>query len=79
MDMTHSATGMRTTASTRRLFGLLRHCWAAFQERRIREKLRADLHGLSERELWDIGISRGEVDHVASNRSVDPRSFFGST
>ncbi|WGR75050.1 MULTISPECIES: DUF1127 domain-containing protein [unclassified Bradyrhizobium] len=40
---------------------------------RIREQLRADLSGLSDRELMDIGTSRGEIDYVASNRGSDPR------
>jgi uncharacterized protein YjiS (DUF1127 family) len=42
-------------------------------EWRERRKLRANLYDLSDRELQDIGIARGEVDYVASNRSVDPR------
>jgi uncharacterized protein YjiS (DUF1127 family) len=74
MDMTHDATGMRTTASTRRLFSSFRQYWIGFQEWRNRERLRADLYALNERELRDIGITRGEIDHVASNRAVDPRS-----
>jgi uncharacterized protein YjiS (DUF1127 family) len=45
----------------------------ALLESRKREKLRAALDGLSDRELLDIGIGRGEVDHVASNRAIDPR------
>jgi uncharacterized protein YjiS (DUF1127 family) len=46
---------------------------AAFHEWRQRNRVRADLHGLSDRELMDMGIGRGEVDYVASNRSFDPR------
>jgi uncharacterized protein YjiS (DUF1127 family) len=50
------------------------HKWlAGFHEWRQRNRVRGDLHGLSDRELMDIGIGRGEVDYVASNRSVDPR------
>jgi hypothetical protein len=37
------------------------------------EKLRARLYDLTDRELMDIGTSRGEIDHVAANRSIDPR------
>jgi uncharacterized protein YjiS (DUF1127 family) len=36
--------------------------------------LRAALFELSDRELMDIGTTRGEIDYVASNRSRDPRS-----
>ena len=46
----------------------------AFLEWRKREKLRAELHALSVRELLDIGIARGEIDYSASNRASDPRS-----
>ncbi|WP_246738692.1 hypothetical protein [Bradyrhizobium sp. CCBAU 051011] len=28
---------------------------------------------MSDKELMDIGITRGEIDYVASNRSIDPR------
>lgn len=74
MDTTFSTTGLaQTTRSTRRVFNLFRRYWGAFQERRKRERLRADLCGLDDRELQDIGITRGEVDYVVSNRSIDPR------
>jgi uncharacterized protein YjiS (DUF1127 family) len=38
-----------------------------------RDALRARLGGLSDQELLDIGIARGEIDYVASNRATDPR------
>ena len=31
------------------------------------------LYDLNDRELIDIGITRGEIDYVASNRFIDPR------
>ena len=49
-------------------------CRDALLEWRKREKLRATLSDLSDRELLDIGIARGEVDYVACNRTIDPRS-----
>jgi uncharacterized protein YjiS (DUF1127 family) len=61
--------------STRSGLDLFNRCWGALLERRSRERLRADLYDLSDRELLDIGISRGEVDYVASNRSIDPRGI----
>jgi uncharacterized protein YjiS (DUF1127 family) len=74
MNTTFSTTGLaQTTGSTRRVFSLFRRYWGVFQEWRKRERLRADLCGLNDRELQDIGITRGEVDYVASNRSIDPR------
>ena len=48
--------------------------WDAFQERRERQKLRAAWSNLSDRDLMDIGITRGEIDYVAFNRSADPRA-----
>lgn len=74
MTTTFSTTAFsRTTRTKRHLFGLIGTCRCAFQEWRKRERLRADLCALNDRELQDIGITRGEVDYVASNRSCDPR------
>ena len=66
MNTTFSTTGLaQTTGSTRRVFSLFRRYCGAFQEWRKRERLRADLCGLNDTELQDIGITRGEVDYVA--------------
>jgi uncharacterized protein YjiS (DUF1127 family) len=54
---------------------LFKRYWRAFQERRKRERLRADLSCLNDLELKDIGIARGEIDYVASNRTIDPRGI----
>ena len=76
MSTTYGATGLgQTAASTRRVSSFFKRYWSAFLERRKRERLRADLSDLSNRELQDIGISRGEIDYVASNRSIDPRGI----
>jgi uncharacterized protein YjiS (DUF1127 family) len=74
MSTTYGATGLgQTAASTRRVSSFFRRYWAAFQERRERDRLRAVLYSLKDWELQDIGIARGEIDYVASNRSIDPR------
>jgi uncharacterized protein YjiS (DUF1127 family) len=74
MSTTYGATGLGPTAvSTRRVSSFFRRYWAAFQERRERDRLRAVLYSLKDWELQDIGIARGEIDYVASNRSIDPR------
>ena len=52
--------------------------WDAFQGRRERQKLRATLSDLSDRELTDIGTTRGEIDYVASHRRIDPRGIRSS-
>ena len=74
MSTTYGETGLgQTAASTRRVSSFFTRYWAAFQERRERQRLRATLCDLSDRELVDIGTTRGEIDYVASNRSIDPR------
>jgi uncharacterized protein YjiS (DUF1127 family) len=76
MSTTYGATGLgRTAVSTRRVPSFFKRYWEAFQERRKRQRLLASLYDLSDRELQDIGISRGEVDYVASNRDIDPRGI----
>jgi uncharacterized protein YjiS (DUF1127 family) len=40
---------------------------------RDRDTLRARLYSLSDRDLQDIGTTRGEIEYVARSRSVDPR------
>ena len=74
MSTTYGETGLGQTAATaRRVSSLFWRYWGAFQEWRKRERLRADLYNLSGMELQDIGISRGEIEYVASNLSIDPR------
>jgi uncharacterized protein YjiS (DUF1127 family) len=76
MSTTYDATGLRQTAApTRRVSGAFRRYWDAFREQRTRQRLRAALRSLSDRELMDIGTSRGEIDYIASNRSIDPRGI----
>jgi uncharacterized protein YjiS (DUF1127 family) len=74
MSTTYGATGLGLTAAlARRASTFFERCWGAFQERRERQRLQATLNDLSDRELMDIGTTRGEIDYIASNRSFDPR------
>ena len=74
MSTTHGATGLGQRAvSTRRVSSFFWRYWDALQERCERQRLQATLYDLSDRELMDIGTTRGEIDYVASNRSIDPR------
>ena len=76
MNTAHGATALgQTTVSTRRVSSFFKTYWGAFQERRKRQRLRATLCDLSDRELMDIGTTRGEIDYVASNRGIDPRGI----
>ena len=71
MSTSYGATGLGQTAvSTRRVSSLLKTYWGAFQEQRKCQRLRATLCDLSDREL-----TRGEIDYIASNRGIDPRSI----
>ena len=77
MNTTFSTTGLaQTTGSTRRRlqpssgdigvrFGERR------KERRKRQRERAELYRLNDLELMDIGMTRGEIEYVVSNRSID--------
>jgi uncharacterized protein YjiS (DUF1127 family) len=65
----------RATRSRQRVPSFLGSCWEAFQQWRKRDRLRTELCGLNDRELMDIGITRGEIDYFASNRSIDQRGI----
>ena len=63
----------QTMVSARLGLTFLKRSWGTLLEWRERCRLRARLYDLSDRELHDIGTTRGEIDYVASNRSIDPR------
>lgn len=79
MSITYSAPGSgQATLSTGYFSGMtafIRQQWDALQERRRRARVRAELRGLKDWELIDIGIGRGEIDYVASNPDTDPRGI----
>jgi uncharacterized protein YjiS (DUF1127 family) len=76
MSSTHGTTWLeRTSVSTRHVSSFIWKCWDAFQERRECQRLRAALSNLSDRDLVDIGTTRGEIDYIASHRSIDPRGM----
>ncbi|QAU45994.1 hypothetical protein XH91_11915 [Bradyrhizobium guangzhouense] len=58
-----------TAASTPSLIGLLKRAWLAFLARRQNPQL--TLQVLSDRELMDIGLTRGEVDYLSPQRAID--------
>jgi uncharacterized protein YjiS (DUF1127 family) len=61
----------QTAASTQRVSSFFKRYWVAFQERRKRQRERAELYRLNDWELMDIGMTRGEIEYVVSNRSFD--------
>ena len=65
----------QATRSTQGVSSFLGSCWGAFHQWRKRDRLRTELYGLNDRELMDIGITRGEIDYFASNSTSDPRGI----
>jgi uncharacterized protein YjiS (DUF1127 family) len=78
MSTIHGITELGPAAAKRQVYSPLETYWNAFQEWRKRERLRTQLCLLTDSELMDIGITRGEIDYVASNRSIDPTGFRSS-
>ncbi len=55
------------------VLSLLARYWRAFHDRRRRERLRASLYGLSERELMDIGLTPGDINYIVAYRAFEKR------
>lgn len=55
--------------SRRGVLGLLKRAWLAFLARR--QGRQVSLHDLSDRELMDIGLTRGELDYLSPQRAID--------
>ncbi|OAF19760.1 MULTISPECIES: DUF1127 domain-containing protein [Bradyrhizobium] len=51
------------------VLSLLKRYWRAFQEQRQRSRI--TLQDLSDRELMDIGLTRGEIDYLTPGRAID--------
>ncbi|EIG62404.1 uncharacterized protein YjiS (DUF1127 family) [Bradyrhizobium sp. JR4.1] len=58
-------------ASTRSTLGSLAQYWRALQDWRGRQGPQIALQDLSDRELMDIGLTRGEIDYISPERAVD--------
>ena len=75
MSTIHATTELGPATAKRQVYSPLEAYWNTFQEWRKRGRLRNQLCHLTDAELTDIGITRGEIDYVASHRDVDPRSI----
>ena len=76
MSKTHSTMWLKQTSiSTRSVSSFIWKYWDAFREHRERQNFHAAISDLSDRELTDIGNTRGEIDCVASRRGIDPRGI----
>jgi uncharacterized protein YjiS (DUF1127 family) len=70
MSTIHGTTELGPATAKRQVYSPLEKYWNAFLEWRKRERLRTQLCQLTERELTDIGITRGELDYIASKRGI---------
>ena len=70
MSTIRGTTELGPVTARRQVYSPLETYWNAFQEWRKREKLRTQLRRLTDSELADIGITRGEIDYVASHRGI---------
>ena len=75
MSTIHGTAELGPATAKRQVYSPLEAYWNAFLEWRKRDRLRTQLCHLTDSELADIGITRGEIDYVASHRDVDPRSI----
>ncbi len=75
MSTINGTTELGPASAKRQVYSPLETYWNAFQEWRKRQRLRATLCDLNDRELQDIGIARGEIGYVASNCSIDLRGI----
>ncbi|MET4274729.1 MULTISPECIES: DUF1127 domain-containing protein [unclassified Bradyrhizobium] len=73
MSTIRETTELWPLAVKRQVYSPLETYWNEFQEWRKRRRLMANLCDLSDRELMDIGITRGEIDYLASHPGCDPR------
>ncbi len=66
MRIVHEITELRHPTTTGRpIYSPLEAYWKVFQVWRKRRRLQTELCGLTDHELMDIGITRGEIDYVA--------------
>jgi uncharacterized protein YjiS (DUF1127 family) len=75
MSTIHGTTELEPATAKRQVYSPLEAYWNAFLEWRKCERLRAQLYRLTDSELMDIGVMRGEIDYVASNHSISPDPF----
>ena len=75
MGTIHRITELGPATARRQVYSPLETYWNAFQEWRKREKLRTQLCRLTDSELADIGVTRGEIDYVTSNDPSNPTGF----
>lgn len=79
MSTIHGITELGQATAKRKVYSPFEQYWNAFLEWRKRDRLRTQLCHLTDSELADIGITRGEIDYVASRRDIDLRSILSAS
>jgi uncharacterized protein YjiS (DUF1127 family) len=79
MSTIHGIAGLGPITGRRQVYSPFEMYWNAFLEWRKHSKLRIELSRLTDSELADIGISRGEIEHVAWHRDIDAASTRSSS
>ncbi len=74
MSTMRATTELAPATARRPVYSPLEVYWEVFLQWRKRDRLRTQLCHLTDHELADIGITRGEIDAVASCRDIDLRS-----
>jgi uncharacterized protein YjiS (DUF1127 family) len=79
MSTIHGIIGLGPATAKRQVYSPFEKYWNAFLEWRKLDRLRTQLCHLTDSELADIGITRGDIDYVASHRDMDPRSILSAS
>ena len=79
MSTLHGITELGPATAKRQVYSPFEQYWNAFLEWRKRNRLHTQLRHLTDAELADIGITRGDIDYVASHRDIDPRSILSAS
>jgi uncharacterized protein YjiS (DUF1127 family) len=75
MNTIHGITELGPATAKRQVYSSFEQYWNAFLEWRKRNRLRTQLRHLTDSELADIGITRDEIEYMASHREIGPRSI----
>jgi uncharacterized protein YjiS (DUF1127 family) len=57
--------------STRSILSLLSEYWRTFRRRRQRKRSCVSVHELRVRDLKDIGLTPGDIDHIVACRAIE--------
>jgi uncharacterized protein YjiS (DUF1127 family) len=72
MSTINGTTELGLPAAKRQYYSPLEAYWDIFWAWRKRERRRTELRRLTDDELMDIGLTRGEIDYIVSNQLIDP-------